>query len=93
MIARVRMSLPCPRIVARVRALLPMSTRRCLCLQVLPVVHTSFPVSVHVRGWSFSFVGMGGSLRSWAVRLRSWAMAGCGGGEPLVGGGESSGLA
>ena len=67
----------------------------------------------HIHGWSFSFVGMGGSLRlwavvfvqgrlslfggvrlcSWAVRLRLWATAGCGGGEPLVGGGESSGLA
>ena len=104
---------PCLRVVARVRASLPMSARRCLCPHVLPVVRMSFPASVHVRGRSFSFVGMGGSLRSWAVvfvrgrsslfggvrlcswavHLHSWATAGCGGGELLVGGGESSGLA
>ena len=44
-----------------------------------------------VRGQLSSFGGI--HLHSWVVHLHSWATAGCGGGEPLVGGGESSGLA
>ena len=39
----------------------------CPCPHVLPVVRALFPASVHVRGRSFSFMGMGGSLHSWAV--------------------------
>ena len=127
---------PCPLDVSRVHALWPVSAHRglhlhvsahhCPCPHVLPMVCASFPMSIHICGRSFSFVGVGGSLRSWAVvfiwgqlssfggsclrlgavvfirgqsssfggiHLHSWAMAGCGGGEPLVGGGESSGLA
>ena len=96
---------PCLRVVPRVRALLPMSTRCCPCLHVLPVVRTSFPRPFmfmggrfHLWAWVVAFVRgrclRSGAVRlcSWAVRLRSWATARCGGREPLVGGGESSGL-
>ena len=48
-------------------------------------------VVAFIHGQSSSFGGI--RDRSWAVCLHSWATAGCGGGEPLVGGGESSGLA
>ena len=48
-------------------------------------------VVAFIHGQSSSFGGI--RDRSWAVCLHSWATAGCGGGEPLVGGGETSGLA
>ena len=69
------------------------------------MVHASFPVSVHICGQSFSFVGMGGSLRLWAVVFvwgrPSLFMGGLssfvGNGRVwwwgAVGGGESLGLA
>ena len=72
---------PCPRVVARVRT-----------LHVVARVRVSLPVSVYIRGWSFSFVGVGGSLCWWAV-IFVCGQQQCGGGEPLVGGGESLGLA
>ena len=90
---------PCPHVIACVHTLLPMSVSCCPCPCVVAHVHALLPTSVHICGQSFSFVGVGSSLHSWAVssfgvvHLRSWAMAQCGGGEPLVGGGESSGLA
>ena len=80
-----------PRVGARVRASLPLSPRRCLCPHVVARVRTSLPASIYVRGWSFSFVGVGGSLFWWAVVFVRGQRQ-CGGGEPLVGGGESSGL-
>ena len=83
---------PRPRVGARVRASLPLSPRRCPCPHVVAHVHVLLPVSVYVRGWSFSFVGMGGSLCWWAV-VFVHGQRQCGVGEPLVGGGESSGLA
>ena len=74
----------CPHVIAHARAFLPMSARCCPCPHVVAHVRTSLPTSVHVHGWSFPFVGVGGSLRL-------WAMARCGGGEPLVGGGDPRG--
>ena len=92
---------PCPRVVACVRMLFPVSTHRSPCPhvvacvahgpRVVPRVHSCLWAVVFICGWSSSFGGI--HLRSWAVCLRSYAMAGCGGGEPLVGGGESLGLA
>ena len=84
---------PCPRVVARVCTSLPMSA--CHCPRPFMFVggrfHSWAWVVSFIRGRSSSFGGV--RLRSWAVHLHSWATAGCGGGEPLVGGGESSGLA
>ena len=85
---------PCPCIVACVRTLLPMSTRRCPCPHVIACVRLrSWAwVVAFVGGRLFSFMGVGGSLCWWAVIFvcGQWQ---CGGGEPLVGGGESLGLA
>ena len=81
-----------PRIVSHVCASLPLSPRRCPCPHIVARVRMLLPASIYIRGWSFSFVGMGGSLCWWAVVFirGQWE---CGGGELLVGGGESSGLA
>ena len=81
-----------PRVGARVHASLPLSPHCCPCLHVVARVRMSLPASVYVRGWSFSFVGMGGSL-CWGAVIFVRGQRQCGGGEPLVGGGESSGLA
>ena len=99
-VARVRVLLPvsahrcpCPCVVARVHTCCPWSARRSPC--PFTFVGGRFRswawVVAFIRGRSSLFGGV--RLRSWAVRLRSWATAGCGGGEPLIGGGESSGLA
>ena len=97
---------PCPHVVACVCASLPVSACRCPCPRVIAHVHMSLPVSACRSPHPFTF--MGSRFRSWAwvvafvrgqsssfggVHLHSWATAGCGGGELLVGGGESSGLA
>ena len=83
---------PHPHIVSHVCASLPLSPRHCPCPHIVACVHVLLPASIYIRGWSFSFVGVGGSLCWWAVVFirGQWE---CGGGEPLVGGGESSGLA
>ena len=83
---------PCPHIVAHVRMSLPVSTCRCPCLRIFACVHMLLPTSVYVHGWLFLFMGVGGSLCWWAV-IFVHGQRQCGGGEPLVGGGESSGLA
>ena len=81
-----------PRVSACVCASLPTSTCHCPCPRIVARVHTSLPVSACRCPRPFSFVGVGGSLCWWAVVFihGQWQ---CGGGEPLVGGGESSGLA
>ena len=83
---------PCPRIVSCVHASFPVSARRCLCPRVVALVPASLPVSACRCPRPFSFVGMGGSLCWWAVVFVRGQQQ-CSGGEPLVGGGESSGLA
>ena len=95
----------CPHVVACVCVLFPMSAHHCLCPCVITHVRTCCPWSTCRSLCPFMFVG--GHFRSWAwvvafvqgqsssfggICLLSWATAGCGGGEPLVGGGESSGL-
>ena len=82
----------CPHVVAHVHTLLPLSLCRCLCPHVIAHVPVSLPTSIYIRGQSFTFVGMGGSLCWWAV-IFVHGQRQCGGAEPLVGGGESSGLA
>ena len=83
---------PCLHVVSHVRTSLPVSAHRCPCPRVVARVHVLLPASVYVRGRLFSFVGAGGSLCWWAVVFvcGQWQ---CGGGELLVGSGESSGLA
>ena len=83
---------PRPRVGARVRTSLPLSPHRCPCPHVAARVRVSLPASVYIRGWSFLFVGVGGSL-CWGAVVFVRGQWQCGGGEPLVGGGESSGLA
>ena len=100
-VARVRVLLPmsarccpCLRVVAHVRTSLLVAVRR--CPRPFTFVGDRFHLWVWVvafaRGQSSSFGGgpssfVGGPFRSWAMARC------CGGGEPLVGGGESSGLA
>ena len=91
---------PCPCVVAHVCGSLP-GVRMCCPWSARRSTHLFTFVGSHFRLWAWvvafvcgrssSFRGV--HLRSWAVCLHSWATAGCGGGEPLVGGGESSGLA
>ena len=82
----------CLRVVAHVHVLLPVSTRVACGPRVVPHIRSRLWAVVFVCGHGrlSSFGGV--CLRSWAVHLHSWATAGCGHGEPLVGGGESSGL-
>ena len=96
----------CPHVVPHVRALCPcLRIVACICMCCLwSACRSPHPfmfvgghfclwawVVAFIHGQSSSFGGV--RDRSWAVCLHSWATAGCGGGEPLVGGGESSGLA
>ena len=77
----------CPHVVACVCPSLPVSMCCCPCLHVIACVRTSLPVSAcrcPCCPCPFTFMGS---------RFHLWAMAQCGGGEPLVGGGESSVLA
>ena len=85
---------PCQRIIVHVRTLLLVAARRCLRL------FTFMGGCFHLWAWVVAFAhgqssSFGGSPSSFVGGLfRSWATARCGGGgEPLVGGGESSGLA
>ena len=95
----------CLRVVARVCVSLPVPVCHSPCPHVVPRVRASLPASVHIRGrsfrsWAWVVVFVCGRclrsgvvhLCSWAVCVPSWATAQCGGREPLVGGGESSGL-
>ena len=96
---------PRPCVVPRVCMSFPMSARHCPCPCVVARVCMCCLWSARRSLCPFTFVG--GRFRSWvwvvafvcgrclcsgAVRLCSWATARCGGREPLVGGGESSGL-
>ena len=97
---------PCPLVISRVHMSWPVSAHHCPCPRIIAHVCLSFPVSARHSLCPFTFVG--GRFHSWAwvvafvrgrsssfrgVCLRLWSMVGCGGGELLVGGGESSGLA
>ena len=98
-VSRVHMSFPVsarqclrPRIGACIPASLPASPRRCLCPCIVAHVRTLLPVSMCRCPRPFTFVGVGGSLCWWVV-VFVCGQRQCGGGEPLVVGGESSGLA